>query len=174
MQDTSPSTRADCLQEERASVFQFKELFFPPPLVFSPFSSTVNVFLSGQIYEESQNDSYHLSVCSAGAARRWELPACVRARGVTAAFSNSLFLVPLSLWEKSLVTSKTRKRGREGEREGKGREKRDIHKPKYTGTTAPATKKVQKKKKKKETKSLGGGAGEEKISKPLCFQSKTF
>lgn len=38
MQDTSPRTGADCLQEERASVFQLKELFFPPPLFFFPFS----------------------------------------------------------------------------------------------------------------------------------------
>lgn len=37
MQDTSPRTGADCLQEERASVFQLKELFFPPPLFFFPF-----------------------------------------------------------------------------------------------------------------------------------------
>lgn len=53
---------ADYPQEERASVFQLKELSFLPPLFFFLFSSTVNVWLSGQMHEESQNDSYHLSL----------------------------------------------------------------------------------------------------------------
>lgn len=33
-------------------------------IFFSLFSSTVNVLLSGQMYEASQNDSYHLSLHS--------------------------------------------------------------------------------------------------------------
>lgn len=116
MQDTSPRTGADCLQEERASVFQLKELFFPPPLFFFPlFSSTVNVLLSGQIHEESQNDSYHLSLYLAvqvadRSCLSWDQEGLVQ-RSATASYCSpsSPFIDPLDRKKKKQKQKQKRK-----------------------------------------------------------------
>lgn len=50
--------KGQCIPAQRA--FSFLLLYF----FFLLFSSTVNVLLSGQIHEESQNDGYHLSLYS--------------------------------------------------------------------------------------------------------------
>lgn len=49
--------KGQCIPAQRAFLSS-SSIFFPL------FSSTVNVLLSGQIHEESQNDSYHLSLHS--------------------------------------------------------------------------------------------------------------
>ena len=133
--------------------FSFLLLYF-----FSLFSSTVNVLLSGQMHEESQNDSYHLSLLLAArladrSCLSWDREGLVQ-------LSYEPLQEPLCLFHKPLWSHQKQTPP-----------KKYKQKTKMQTQQPMATKEFKTEKKKKiRNKSKG----KKKRKKSSCFQYKTF
>lgn len=106
MQDTSPRTGADCLQEERASVFQLKELFFPPPLFFLPFlldCECVTLRSDPRGIPEWQLSPFTVLLAAQPADRSW---LSWDQEGLMQVSGAAFYYNPLPFQRHSLVTSK--------------------------------------------------------------------
>lgn len=163
MQDTSPRTGADCLQEERASVFQLKELFFPPPLFFFP--SSPRLWMCYSQVRSTKHPQWQLSpftvLLAAQPADRsrlsWDQEGLVQV-SATAFHQNPSAPFTDSPWSHHKQTYQPPPRQ-------KKRKNKNNTNNKNVNTRAHSNKRVQEKKK-SETSQKG--------EKSSCLQYKTF